>query len=113
MKLKKILRAKSINELKLLLKKQLKERFDNYMYSNFDTRVFGDDPDYQDYTGKHIIKFLKAGAISEKAAEKSKQINDLKSLENISDRKAQIELQIELVKLADVKKNIKNMRIYL
>jgi hypothetical protein len=56
---------------------------------------------------KRIIKFLKAGAISEKAAKKSKQINDLKSLENISDRKAQMELQIELVKLGDVQKKYK------
>ena len=107
LRVRKIYLLKSINELKLLLKKQLKERFDNYIHSNFDTRVFGNDPDYQDYTGKHIIKFLKAGAISEKAAKKAKQINDLESLENISDRKAQMELQIELVKLGDIRKKYK------
>ena len=81
------------------------------MYSNFDTRVFGgalgEDPDYQNYTGKDIIRFLKAGPISEKAAKKSKQINDLKSIENVSDRKAQMELQIELVKLEDLRKKYK------
>lgn len=113
LKSKEILRAKKIdlldkiNRVKLLLKKQLKERFNNYMYSNFDTRVFGDDPDYQNYTGKDIIKFLKSGPISEKAAKKSKQINDLYSLKNVSDRKAQMELQIELVKLGDVQKKYK------
>jgi hypothetical protein len=94
-----------INKLKSLLRKKLKDKFKNYIRENFDSRVFGDDPDYK-FTGKHIIKFLESGPISEKAAKKSKQINDLKSLENVSDRKAQMEIEIEMVKLETVVKKM-------
>lgn len=119
LKSKQVLRARKIdlldkiNKIKLLLKKKLKEKFKSYIISNFDSRVFGNDPDYKN-NGKRIIKFLEAGEISEKAAKKSKQINDIKSLENVSDRKTQMEIQIEIVKLESVvkKKNeYKNLLI--
>ena len=100
----KIVLLQRIDRIKSLLKKQLKERFNNYMYSNFDTRYFGEDPDYQNYTGKDIIKFLESGPVSEKAAKKSKQINNIKSLENVSNRKTQMEIEIEMIKLESVVK---------
>jgi hypothetical protein len=119
LKSKKVLRVRKIdlldkiNKIKLLLRKKLKEKFEGYIISNFDSRVFGNDPNYKN-NGKCIIKFLKAGEISERAAKKSKQINDLKTLENVSDRKTQMEIQIEMVKLESVvkKKNeYKNLLI--
>jgi len=112
LKSKEVLRARKIdlldkiNKIKLLLRKKLKEKFKRYIISNFDRRVFGNDPNYKN-NGKRIINFLKAGAISERAAKKSKQINDLKSLENVSDRKTQMEIEIELIKLGDVQKKYK------
>jgi hypothetical protein len=100
----KIVLLQRIDRIKLLLKNKLKERFNNYMYSNFDTRYFGEDPDYQNYTGKDIINFLESGPVSEKAAKKSKQINNIKSLENVSNRKTQMEIEIEMIKLESVVK---------
>jgi len=111
LKSKEVLRARKIslleriNRIKSLLKKQLKDKFKNYIKANFDRRYIGNDPEYK-YTGNHIIKSLESGVISEKAAKKSKQINNIQSLNNVSDRKTQMEIEIEMVKLEEVAKKM-------
>jgi hypothetical protein len=56
-------------------------------------------------TFKKLMNHLEAGEITEEAAKRTKKINDLKTLNNIDNRKSEIEYEIE--KLKKEKKNSK------
>jgi hypothetical protein len=91
-----------INKLLMSLKKKMGvakyKQFISQLYLNKLT----DKTNTYTYTVKTIMKHLESGLISYEASKKSKHLNDIKSRKDVMNRKTQMEIEIEMIKLKDV-----------
>jgi hypothetical protein len=99
---KKIVLLEKINELKLKLNKMMGpanyKEYINQLYTN----TLTDDTNTYTYSVKTIMKHLESGPVSKNAAEKSIKLNAIKSRKNVKNRKTQMEIEIEMIKLKKV-----------
>jgi hypothetical protein len=91
-----------INKLLMSLKKKMGvakyKEFIRKLYLNKLT----DKTNTYTYTVKTIMKHLASGLISEIASKKSKHLNEIKSRKDVKNRKIQMEVEIEMIKLKDI-----------
>ena len=105
----KIILLGQIQKILLVLKKQMgAENYKEYIKQLYLNKLTDDTNTYT-YTVKTIMDHLQSGPISEEASKKSTQLNELKSKKNIKNRKVQMEIEIEMIKLLD---NTKKYRKY-
>jgi hypothetical protein len=97
----KIKLLEKINKILMSLKKKMGENYKEFIKELYLNKLTDDTNTYT-YTVKTIMKHLESGKISENAAKKSKKLNELKSRKNIYNRKTQMEIEIEMIKLKNV-----------
>jgi len=97
----KIKLLEKINKILMSLKKKMGKNYKEFIKELYLNKLTDDTNTYT-YTVKTIMKHLASGPISENAAKKSKKLNELKSRKNIYNRKTQMEIEIEMIKLKDV-----------
>ena len=98
----KIIFLRKINKILLALKKMM----GSANYKNFIKPLYAmkltDDTNTYTYTVKIIMKHLASGPISENASKKSKHLNEIKSRKDVNNRKIEMEVEIEMIKLKNV-----------
>jgi len=97
----KIKLLEKINKILMSLKKKMGENYKEFIKELYLNKLTDDTNTYT-YTVKTIMKHLASGQISENAAKKSKKLNELQSRKNIYNRKTQMEIEIEMIKLKNV-----------
>jgi hypothetical protein len=91
-----------INKLLMSLKKKMGVAKYREFISQLYLKKLTDKTNTYTYTVKTIIKHLASALISEIASKKSKHFNEIKSRKDIKNRKNQMEVEIEMIKLKDV-----------
>lgn len=91
-----------INKLLMSLKKKMGVAKYKQFISKLYLKKLTDKTNTYTYTVKTIMKHLASGLISEIASKKSKYLNEIKSRKDIKNRKNQMEVEIEMIKLKDV-----------
>ena len=97
----KIKLLEKINKILMSLKKKMGKNYKEFIKELYLNKLTDDTNTYT-YTVKTIMKHLASGPISENASKKSKKLNELKSRKNIYNRKTQMEIEIEMIKLKNV-----------
>jgi len=89
-----------------LKKKMFKDEFTDFIkYLNGDRYNIANN---KQITFKKLMHHLESGEITEEAAKRIKQINELQTINNIDSRKSEIEYEIDKVKKEKKKNNEKN-----
>jgi hypothetical protein len=107
----KIKLLEKINKILMSLKKKMGANYREFIKELYLIKLTDDTNTYT-YTVKTIMKHLKSGPISANAAKKSKKLNELQSRKNIYNRKTQMEIEIEMIKLNNLlekEKKYKNL----
>ena len=105
----KIKLLEKINKILMSLKKKMGENYKEFIKELYLNKLTDDTNTYT-YTVKTIMKHLASGQISENAAKKSKKLNELQSRKNIYNRKTQMEIEIEMIKLNNLLKKEKKYK---
>jgi len=100
----KIVLLARINKLLMSLKKKMGVAKYKQFISELYLNKLTDKTNTYTYTVKTIMKHLKSGLISYEASKKSKHLNNIKSRKDVMNRKTQMEIEIEMIKLKDVVK---------
>ena len=105
----KIKLLEKINKILMSLKKKMGKNYKEFIKELYLNKLTDDTNTYT-YTVKTIMKHLESGKISENAAKKSKKLNELKSRKNIYNRKTQMEIEIENIKLKNLEEKEKKYK---
>lgn len=91
-----------INKLLISLKKKIGVAKYKEFIRNLYLNKLTDKTNTYTYTVKTIMKHLASALISEKAAKKSKHLNEIKSRMDVKNRKIKMEIEIEMLKLKNI-----------
>lgn len=110
----KLVLLEKINKILMSLKKKMGptkyKQFIKQLYLNKLT----DKTNTYTYSVKTIMKHLASGLISEKASKKSKHLNEIKSRKDVKNRKIEMEIEIEMIKIKNVVEKIgKHKQIFI